>query len=251
MDGLVEATHLPTDDPEVLEHEKELVAATPQHVVVGYAEQMLSWDAETAVKTLGGTDVPVLFIQSTGGPRLADLERVAALCPQLVTARAIGVGHNQMLASPAQAVATIEGFLRAALGRRPVDNLTPVRELFTAITTGDLGAIDRLVSPDFVDHGAPDGTPPGPEGYKGVFRLLRAALQARWEPLDEVAAGERVALRVRFTGRHVGELFGIPPTGRELAIETMHVYRVEDGVIREHWAVRDDLGLFRQLGALR
>jgi hypothetical protein len=33
-------------------------------------------------------------------------------------------------------------------------------------------------------------------------------------------------------------------------IEHPHVYRVADGRIREHWAVRDDLGMLRQLGAL-
>jgi hypothetical protein len=28
----------------------------------------------------------------------------------------------------------------------------------------------------------------------------------------------------------------------------MHLFRVEDEIVREHWAVRDDLWLFRQLG---
>jgi hypothetical protein len=48
----------------------------------------------------------------------------------------------------------------------------------TAITVGDLDVIDTLVSPDFVDHGAPPGTvPPGPAGYKMTMRLLHEAMQ--------------------------------------------------------------------------
>jgi hypothetical protein len=48
----------------------------------------------------------------------------------------------------------------------------------TAITVGDLDVIDALVSPDFVDHGAPPGTvPPGPAGYKMTMRLLHEAMQ--------------------------------------------------------------------------
>jgi len=46
----------------------------------------------------------------------------------------------------------------------------------------------------------------------------------------------------------VGEFLGVPATDREFAFEAMHRYRVEEGVIREHHAVRDDLALYRQLG---
>ncbi len=44
------------------------------------------------------------------------------------------------------------------------------------------------------------------------------------------------------------QYLGIPPTGRAFSTEAMHIYRVEDGVPREHWDMRDDLGFFRQLG---
>jgi len=30
----------------------------------------------------------------------------------------------------------------------------------------------------------------------------------------------------------------------------VHIYRVVDGKIREHWAMRNDLGMLRQLGAI-
>jgi lactoylglutathione lyase len=111
--------------------------------------------------------------------------------------------------------------------------------------------IDTLVSADFIDHGAPLGmVPPGPEGYKTTMRLLREALQMKWTLLDIVAQDERVMARVRCEGRHVGEFFGIPPRGREFAFEAMHAFRVEDELVREHWAVRDDRGLFRQIGLI-
>ncbi len=154
----------------------------------------------------------------------------------------------QLIAHPREAVAATEDF-RAAHGRPPVDNRTPVIALFDAVQTGDLGRIDDLVSLDFVDHGAPPGmVPPGPEGYRTIFRMLKSALLIDYTVLDVVAEGESVMAWVRCTGTHVGEFAGIPPTGRELAFEAMHRYRVEDGVIREHHAVRDDLTLFRQLG---
>ena len=49
---------------------------------------------------------------------------------------------------------------------------------------------------------------------------------------------------------HDGAFFGIPPTGRRLAVRQAHMLRLHDGLIREHWAVRDDLGVLVQLGAV-
>lgn len=69
----------------------------PQHVVAGVAEQMPAWDAESAVAALGRAGTPVLAIDATGLP---DLERFATLAPQLIVGRVVGVGHDQMLATP-------------------------------------------------------------------------------------------------------------------------------------------------------
>ena len=71
-----------------------------------------------------------------------------------------------------------------------------------------------------------------------------------WTLIDIVAQDERVMAWGRCEGRHVGNFFGIPPTGRAFSFEAMHAFRVEDEIVREHWAVRDDLGLFRQIGLI-
>jgi predicted ester cyclase len=81
--------------------------------------------------------------------------------------------------------------------------------------------------------------PPGPEGYKTTLRLLREAMQMTWTLIDIVAQDGRVMAWVRCEGRHVGEFFGIPSTGRKFSFEAMHRFRVEDEIVREHWAVRD------------
>ncbi len=47
-----------------------------------------------------------------------------------------------------------------------------------------------------------------------------------------------------------GELMGVAPTNRPVAFRLVHLVRFQDGKSIEHWAVRDDLTLMRQLGVV-
>jgi predicted ester cyclase len=92
-----------------------------------------------------------------------------------------------------------------------------------------------------VDYG---GRPPG----KG--RLFSVFPDRRFDIEDAVADGDKVAVRGTCSATHEGELWGILPTGERFAVEQVHWFRVADGKVAEHWAVRDDLGLMRQIGAI-
>jgi predicted ester cyclase len=49
---------------------------------------------------------------------------------------------------------------------------------------------------------------------------------------------------------HTGDFFGIPPTGKRVSIDGIHILRIADGRVAEHWGNNDDLGLMRQLGVI-
>ena len=53
-----------------------------------------------------------------------------------------------------------------------------------------------------------------------------------------------------FSGPHEGELMGVPATGRGFSVQHIHVFRVADGKLLEHWANRDDLRMVAQLGLM-
>ncbi|NYI04064.1 ester cyclase [Allostreptomyces psammosilenae] len=115
---------------------------------------------------------------------------------------------------------------------------------------GDDEVAKRLVHPDFIDYEAPEGSPRGPEAYANTARWMRSVWEgARWEIVDSFAKGDKATLRVIFTGRQVTDFMGVPATGKSVRVQHIHIYRVTDGQVHEHWAVRDDLELFRQLGA--
>ena len=70
---------------------------------------------------------------------------------------------------------------------------------------------------------------------------------------EQLAEGDQVFSHCTLTGTHLGVFMHpswgtLPPTGKQFTVKHMHLFRLHDGKIVEHWAVRDDLGMLRQLG---
>jgi len=63
-----------------------------------------------------------------------------------------------------------------------------------------------------------------------------------------IGEGDTVAVHCTLTGRHTGDLMGIPATGRPVATPMIHILRFRDGKASDHWAVHDDMATMRQLG---
>ncbi|HEV2131844.1 MAG TPA: ester cyclase [Longimicrobiaceae bacterium] len=64
---------------------------------------------------------------------------------------------------------------------------------------------------------------------------------------DLIAEGDKVVLRGTMHGVHRGELMGMPPTGRQVAVPLIIIYRLERGKIVEHWLQADQAGMMQQL----
>ena len=45
-------------------------------------------------------------------------------------------------------------------------------------------------------------------------------------------------------------MWDVPPTGESFAVQQVHWFRVADGKVAQHSAVRDALGMLRQLGVI-
>jgi predicted ester cyclase len=127
-----------------------------------------------------------------------------------------------------------------------------VQNTYAALfNSGDLAIADELVSADFVNHDAPPHVPGGPEGLRQMVVILRTAFpDLRYEIKEVIGQGDWVAVRTILYGTHNGPFFGIAPSGRQVVQEQMHLIRFANGKGVEHHAVRDDLGLLRQMGVI-
>jgi predicted ester cyclase len=132
-----------------------------------------------------------------------------------------------------------------------IDIKTAARRVLEEIFPADgEAALAEAISEDFVNHEAPAGTPPGPGSVSYYMHLLASAFsEQRWTIHQVLAEGDTVVVYCTHNGRHTGDFFDLPATGRSFAYRQVHIIRFADGKGAEHWAVSDDASLMRQLAA--
>jgi steroid delta-isomerase-like uncharacterized protein len=114
----------------------------------------------------------------------------------------------------------------------------------------DPRVVERYFAPDFVSHNLPPGFPPGAEGVRRFFTTFAQAMGDVKVTIDAIVAeDDLVAVRTTTHGMHTGTLFGIPASGRQLAIDGTDIVRVEDGRIVEHWGLTNTVGALQQVSA--
>lgn len=114
---------------------------------------------------------------------------------------------------------------------------------------GDFGAVDELLTDDFTPHTWGD-MQPGRDGLKeAITRVSKGLSDTKMSIDDVIAEGDRVAVRLTSSAKQTGEFMGMPPSGKRYEIGEIHIFRLREGRVAEHWHQADFLGMMRQLGA--
>jgi predicted ester cyclase len=133
-----------------------------------------------------------------------------------------------------------------------------VRQHFEVLwNEGRVDRIDEFFSPQFVNFGIP---------YSEVRSIIQQIITVwrsafpdlRFRIDGSVVEQDTVMCEVTLTGTHLGDFQLIPPlkgptlvpNGRKFEVKHIHRFGLKDAKIVEHFAVRDDLGMFQQLGHL-
>src|SRR5258708_13684971 len=132
-------------------------------------------------------------------------------------------------------------------------NKSVVRRLFDELwNKGNLLVADELIAPTYLHHD--DSTPDlgkGPEGEKKRVNLYRTAFHDLRLNIEELLAdGETVVARWSCRGVHKGELYGIAPTGKQIAITGVTIFPFANGKIVQSVVNLESLCLTRQLAAV-
>jgi predicted ester cyclase len=127
-----------------------------------------------------------------------------------------------------------------------------VLEMYKSFDQGNLEKVQELLAPNFLAH-IPGATAAlNQEAFmQSVLMAFRSAFPDGIHQFEDVIAeGDQVVTRGTFSGTHLGELQGIPPTGKQITIAFFHIDRIVDGKLVEHWGQSDLLALMQQLGII-
>jgi steroid delta-isomerase-like uncharacterized protein len=113
---------------------------------------------------------------------------------------------------------------------------------------GDPAAVDELAGADFTPH-TWGSMPPGREALKAAMARVGAGVSdTEFRIEDVIAEGDRVVVRLTSSATHTGTFMGMPPTGARYSIPEIHIFRIRDGQVTDHWHEFDKLSLMQQLG---
>jgi steroid delta-isomerase-like uncharacterized protein len=124
-------------------------------------------------------------------------------------------------------------------------------KMFDVIERRDLDGLRALYHPDYSYTGSDGEEQKGPETGVAVSKMFLDALpDATLEVRTRYTCGDDVSI-IEFIGRgtHEGELMGVPPTGKSLAVLACDVIEVRDGKIYREREYMDTLSILQQLGA--
>lgn len=105
----------------------------------------------------------------------------------------------------------------------------------------DLAAADVMFHPEFVNHYNPEGRPlpattrPAEAFQRYYAKFLTAFPDATMQIEEQIAERDLVVTRKTFRGTHLGEQWGLPPTGNQVQVEFIDIFRIRDGQLAEHW----------------
>jgi predicted ester cyclase len=132
------------------------------------------------------------------------------------------------------------------------DNIAVVRRFNDAFDRADWTTMKACVSPDIAAFatGAPGQM--DFDAFVGMGKLFVDAFsQSRHVVEDQIASGDIVATRGKWSAVHTGTFNGVPATNRPVSIDISIFDHVRDGKIVKHYGALDVMGLMAQIGALQ
>ena len=117
---------------------------------------------------------------------------------------------------------------------------------------GDYRLADRMFTPGALLHYRGQAIPLTADSGLQIVKNWRTAFpDFHFQLEDMIVAGNKVVMRIPFTGTHQGRFWGLDPTGKKISVTETLILRIEGGKIAEMWEDYDEYGMRIQLGLLK
>jgi len=132
------------------------------------------------------------------------------------------------------------------------DNIAVVRRFNDAFDRADWTTMKACMSPGVTAYATGAPGPMDFDAFVGMGKMfLDGFSQSRHVVEDQIASGDVVATRGKWSAIHSGTFNGVPATNRPVSIDIMIFDHVQDGRIVKHYGALDVMGLMAQIGALQ
>jgi predicted ester cyclase len=119
------------------------------------------------------------------------------------------------------------------------------------LNNGNFGLIDEILATDYVEHYPQPGVAPTREGFKQWTTALRTAFpDIHYTVEDTIDGGDKWVGRLTASGTMTGDFAGMPATGKHATWTEIHILRVANERVVEHWGLVQELGMMVQLGVI-
>lgn len=119
------------------------------------------------------------------------------------------------------------------------------------LNKGNMSVADEILALDYLDHGAPPGAPPGPDGFRQFYAMVGSVFPDVHITIEDIIAeGDKVAVRLTVQGTQKGVFRGFAATGKHAKWTGIDIIRLAGGKMVERWSERDFLGMLQQVGAI-
>ncbi|AFZ29324.1 protein of unknown function DUF1486 [Gloeocapsa sp. PCC 7428] len=128
-------------------------------------------------------------------------------------------------------------------------NKSIVLQAYEAFDRGDIETGKALIASDITGCVMGSYTLKGADAFFEYALKMRDAFpDGRHTFEDAIAEDDKVVTRGMFSGTHLAEIMGVPPTGKQVTFSVVHIDRVVNGQVVEHWGQADVMALMQQLG---
>jgi steroid delta-isomerase-like uncharacterized protein len=128
-------------------------------------------------------------------------------------------------------------------------NKAVFQKMMSALNSKDLTTLESVLADDFVDNDAMPGMAADREGMINMMHMFLGAFPDLNITVNQwVAEGDLVVGAMTTSGTQTGEFMGMPSSGKKFSMSEMHMVRVANGKIVEHWGVGDHISMMQQLG---
>lgn len=107
--------------------------------------------------------------------------------------------------------------------------------------------LNEYISTSFIDHSLPESLPANKEGMVSWIIGTGKSFIHKTIIEDIICEENKVMLKMRMQLTHIGVWRGIEPSGLEISTIGYRYYKLQDGLITEHWSLLDGNSIENQL----